>query len=235
MNNNLDFNKLSDLEINDDIVCQSIFVELNLKKSSTIIGVVYRPPNGDIKKFNDYINNTLSKLNNSKKSIYIMGDFNINLLNSETCNLTSDFFEIMLSHSLCPTRITTYCATLIDNIFSNNYSQPVTSGILQTDISDHLPIFRMDESIPKARLTSYTYKKKNSKENVGQFIDSLRSFDWSAVFSTTDPNSAYSLFFDQINILYNQHIPLTRINLRKHQPQKAWITQGLIKSIKSKN
>ena len=156
LNNNLDFNKLSDLEINDDIVCQSIFVELNLKKSSTIIGVVYRPPNGDIKKFNDYINNTLSKLNNSKKSIYIMGDFNINLLNSETCNLTSDFFEIMLSHSLCPTifrptRITTYSATLIDNIFPNNYSQPVTSGILLTDILDHLPIFLiMDESIPKA-------------------------------------------------------------------------------------
>ena len=124
---------------------------------------------------------------------------------------------------------------MIDSIFSNTYSQPVTSGILLTDISDHLPIFLiMDESIPKARLTSYTYKRKNSRENVGQFIDSLRSFGWSSVFSTTDPNSAYTLFFDQINILYNQHIPLTRINLRKHQPRKAWITQGLIKSIKSK-
>ena len=60
---------------------------------------MYRPPNGDIKKFNDYIN-TLSKLNNSKKSIYIMGDFNINLLNSETCNLTSDFFEIVFPLSV---------------------------------------------------------------------------------------------------------------------------------------
>ena len=71
LNHNLNFNRLNDLEINDDNVCQSIFVEIKFDKSSTIIGVIYRPPNGDIKKFNDYIENTLGGLGSSNKSVHM--------------------------------------------------------------------------------------------------------------------------------------------------------------------
>ena len=158
-----------------------------------------------IKKFNDYLENTLGGLGSSNKSVHIMGDFNINLLNIEICNLTSDFLEIMLSHSLCPsifrsTRVTTYSATLIDNIFSNNYTQSFSSGILLTDISDHLPIFSiMDVNMPKPRSPPFICKRNNTRENVNRFLDSLRSSEWSSVFSTSDPNSAYILFSDHIN------------------------------------
>ena len=190
LKDNINFNRLTDLEINDDEVCQSIFVEIKFDKSTTIIGAIYRPPNGDIEKFNDYGENTLG---GSNKSIHIMGDFNINLLNIEFCNFTSAFLEVMLSHSLCPsifrpTRITTYSATLIDNTFS--YTQPFSTGILLTDISDHLPVFSiMDVIIPKSRPPSYIFKRNNTKENVNRFLESLRSSDWSSVFSTTDPNT----------------------------------------------
>ena len=39
-----------------------------------------------------------------------------------------------------PTRITSSSATLIDNIFMND-SSFISSGLLCTEISDHLPIF----------------------------------------------------------------------------------------------
>ena len=70
---------------------------------------------------------------------------------------------------------------------------------------------------------------------MNRFLDSLRSSEWSSVFYTSDPNSAYTLFSDHINTLYNQHIALTKVKLTKHQSRKPWITQGLIKSIKFKN
>ena len=41
LNQNLNFNRLNDLDSNDDNVCQSIFVEMKFDKSSTIIGVIY--------------------------------------------------------------------------------------------------------------------------------------------------------------------------------------------------
>ena len=40
-----------------------------------------------------------------------------------------------------PTRITDHSATLIDNIFTNELDSKINSGLLISDISDHLPIF----------------------------------------------------------------------------------------------
>ena len=40
-----------------------------------------------------------------------------------------------------PTRISNHSFSLIDNIFTNVTNNNVTSGILVSDITDHLPIF----------------------------------------------------------------------------------------------
>ena len=52
-----------------------------------------------------------------------------------------------------PSRITQYSATLIDNIFTNELTNQIISGLLINDISDHLPIFPLTKSSPK-RLNS---------------------------------------------------------------------------------
>ena len=75
-----------------------------------------------------------------------MGDFNLNLMNYESHQQTSEFLDIMYSNMLLPlitrpTRIISYTATLIDNIFTNHLENYLFSGLLFTDISDHLPIF----------------------------------------------------------------------------------------------
>ena len=54
-----------------------------------------------------------------------MGDYNINLLNSDTHNPTRSFLDTMYSNMLYPlitrpTRLTANSATLIENIFTNN-------------------------------------------------------------------------------------------------------------------
>ena len=86
----------------------------------------------------------------NKLSSYLMGDFNINILNSQSHQPTNEFINLMLSNSMYPliskpTRITSSTATLIDNIFTNNLELHVSrsSGILYTDLSDHLPIFQV--------------------------------------------------------------------------------------------
>jgi hypothetical protein len=76
-----------------------------------------------------------------------MGDFNIDLLKSESCDFANKFTEQLFTSSFYPlitkpTRITSHTATLIDNIFTNNIDKIDSSinGILFSDISDHLPI-----------------------------------------------------------------------------------------------
>ena len=55
-------------------------------------------------------------------------------------------------------RITQYSATLIDNIFTNELTNQIISGLLINDISDHLPIFYLTRSGPK-RLNSLKCKE----------------------------------------------------------------------------
>ena len=65
------------------------------------------------KKFIDYIDNVLLKLSKMNKSIFVMGDFNINVLSYEAHSETNEFINTVVSHYLLPyilhlTRVT-YC------------------------------------------------------------------------------------------------------------------------------
>lgn len=72
-----DLNNFSDL-------LESLFIEITRKEVDTdkdiIVGVLYRPPNTDIREFNFLFFELLSKFSSKNKMIYLLGDFNINLL-----------------------------------------------------------------------------------------------------------------------------------------------------------
>jgi hypothetical protein len=134
---NLNFKIIDTLGINDDNICQSLFVEIDLNNSNVIVGVIYRPPHANIELFNNYIDTTLATLNRSNKPLYIVGEFNINLLKLDSSDVSKDFFETMISYSLCPTifkptRITCHTASLIDNCFTNSFEDTSSSGILSS-------------------------------------------------------------------------------------------------------
>ena len=80
------------------------------------------------------------------KTSFISGDFNIDLLKCDSHRGTNNCFNLMFSLDMYrliikPTRISNVSATLIDNIFTNDINRDITSGLLITDISDHLPVF----------------------------------------------------------------------------------------------
>ena len=66
-------------------------------------------------------------LDNQRKTSYIAGDFNIDLLKYESHAPTASFVNCLFSYSFFPfinkpTRITCETATLVDNIFTNDVS-----------------------------------------------------------------------------------------------------------------
>ena len=59
-----------------------------------------------------------------------------------------------------PTRVTSNSASLIDNIFINRtHNKNHTSGILYTDISDHFPIFIIDNSSKCVEQPKFKYTR----------------------------------------------------------------------------
>ena len=76
-----------------------------------------------------------------------MGDFNLDLLNTDLHSATNEFINALFSRFLYPlisrpTRLTSYSATLLDNIFTNNISALCDNGLIN-DLSDHLPVFTL--------------------------------------------------------------------------------------------
>ena len=72
----------------------------NTKDKNILCCCAYRHPNTDVKKFNDYIDQIMQKISKENKLLFIMGDFNVNLLNYESHIDTNDFINTMISHYL---------------------------------------------------------------------------------------------------------------------------------------
>ena len=149
----LNYKLRNDLNFNNTGCAESLFIEItNSNGKNIVVGVVYRPPNSDVNDFIQDMDSLITKISRENKICYLMGDFNLNLLNCENHKMTNEFLDIMylvfgyyvfrfFPLITRPTRITSYTTTLIDNIFTNNLDNCIFSGLFFTDISDHLPIF----------------------------------------------------------------------------------------------
>ena len=146
-------------------------------------------------------NELLEKISRENKICFLMGDFNLNLINFQHHQTTGEFLDGLYSNMFLPlitrlSRITCHTATLIDNIFLNDFFDHSRSGLLISDISDHLPIF----SIHSINDVSLNYNqdpiviRSKNPENSVRFLATLEETNWSSLEGYDDPNNAYNSF-----------------------------------------
>ena len=175
-----------------------------------------------------------------RKSMFICGDFNIDLMKYETHNGTKRFLDCMYGLGLYPlidrpSRITTHSCTLIDNIFTNQINYSIRSGLLMNDITDHLPIFALcNYEIKNKKSDPVKYVRNLKNENVSLLIESLSQEMWNNVLQSDDVNVAYMNFIETFSKLYNLHCPVKKAHA-KGIYKKPWITNGLKNACRKKN
>ena len=233
----------TDLDNMDDVM-ESKFVEIGRDCFNTsmdmVVGVIYRPPNTDLEQFNKKCIDLLLKIRAENKVVYLAGDYNINLLNSETHLLTSEFLDIMFSNMFVPlinkpTRIGKSSATIIDNIFTNCRDFECTfSGILYTDISDHFPVFYINNLQNETDGNTCILRRSHSNKNIESFKNELQAVSWNDVLEIIDPQVAYTTFFRKLSSIYNKCFPLRKTKSTYYN-KKPWLTNTMKQSIKMKN
>ena len=120
--NNLDHFIRDDLCKLDDCF-EAVWIEIkNSKGENSLCGYIYQHPNTDVTNLMQYLEATFSLIDKKKYNIFLMGDFNIDLLQYESHSSTNDFLKTMISNSflpyiLQPTRVTDHSSTVINIIF----------------------------------------------------------------------------------------------------------------------
>lgn len=97
------------------------------------------------------------KKSNSKNLCYLLGDMNVNLLNYENSKSVQDYVDTLHGYGFhsCinrPTRLTRQSASIIDHIWSNDYTNNINPGILITDVTDHFLPFNICSKITEEAL-----------------------------------------------------------------------------------
>ena len=104
--------------MNPDI--ETIFVEIIVPNNKNIIvGTIYRPPRSNHNEFLNYMNEILQNPVLQNKRCFLMGDFNINLLNNHSDVFTQNFLDTLVTESFLPlitkpTRVQNNSSTLVD-------------------------------------------------------------------------------------------------------------------------
>ena len=141
----------------------------------------------------------LEKISKEQKSVFLLGGFNINLMNYNVHYPTNEFLDSLLSNSflpciLQPTRITSHSKTLIDNLFTNITLPDSIYDNLTATISDHLPQFLIVPNIfsnpPPNK--SNIYERHWSNFDQENFILHYFSIDWNETLKIEEQNIDYS-------------------------------------------
>ena len=112
-----------------------------------------------------------------------------------------------------PTRITSSTTTLIDKIFTNNLEHSMNSGILYTDLSNHLPIFQ----VIHLKLDAESFRQKRlarpiNSATIAAFRSRLETTDWSLIYNSDSTIDSYDTFSSLQHIISHFHLNLYTLN-----------------------
>ena len=213
----------------------SLFIEINHKSTNSkthIIGIIYRRPIDIVSSCNNFsaafaVNLTL--LQKKKRSVYIAGDFNIDLLKINEKLHYSTFLENIISAGfypkIClPTRYNrnTGSATLIDNIFTNHIDNS-TSGVFTNEISDHQKIYTYsNESFLNNNPANYIDIESNTNGKLDNFLKELQNIDLTTKLNKnpfSNPSKNYDTFINILTNIKQRVLPKSRVkfNKKKHK------------------
>lgn len=238
INNNLKYQIVQDLTIMKEQIFESLFIKISSsgKQQPIICGVIYRSPN-PTKSANDNflieMNLILKRLQKSK-FCYIMGDFNYNLLDTTSLNI-NNYIDMFYSNSFFPlidkpTRICNTTATLLDQIWTNNFAGSISAAVISDNISDHLPVIQcteLDNSITgdhDSHQSHFSY----SDNNIRKFIKNLEQTDLTMLSNIDDPNLCFDLLLNIIQEIFSISFK-NGIKTKTKRKNKIWFDKDLDK------
>ena len=217
------------------MMSKAIWAEIeNSNDKNILICCAYRHPSTDIEHFTEYLQKSLSNQSVANKHVFLLGDFNINLLNYDSHTATCDFVSLLLSqhylpYIIHPTRVSDHSSTIIDNIFSNVCNLDTKSGNILTQIADHFPQFLIVRKTMSANKTMAYYQHDYSKFDQESFLADFKNLNFEYLNDNlSDVNSKFNRFLASLDDIVKKHAPLKKLTKNELKLRnKPWINSRI--------
>ena len=210
---------------------ESVWVEVeNSDGKNYLFCCTYRHPSSTIDSFSEYLQEILSIPTAPNKQVFILGDFNINLLNHNSSTPITNYVNFLFSkqflpHIIHPSRVSGHSSTLIDNIFTNITANETLSGNTMTQITDHFPQFLIVKhaGITFKNLSYFQHDFSNLNEE--NLLNDFAHLDLSYLNDNAlDVNAKFNRLLSSLDELVNTHAPLKKLTKRDIKfRNKPWI------------
>ena len=216
-------------DLESDVI-ENLWFELKASKCSILIGFIYRNPKSDPKWYDDFVA-MMDVVENVEhgKDVILLGDFNVNVLkNNASWDSTISLFNL---HQMVqtPTRVTQSTESLIDHIYTNNPERIIHCNVHQTSMSDHFTVqCALCNKIPKAQhkpqsiITYRSFKHFNSV----YFLNDLDDCSFDEIYSTDNPDIAFTSFIKLFCTIFNRHAPIKKKRV-KNTPVPPWFDSNI--------
>ena len=235
LHTNLNYRIRNDLN-NDHLEC--LFVEISKPRSTPfVVGTWYRPPSSPPNLYSEF-EKVIAKIDAENKELYLLGDFNCNLLpeaNAYNSSYLTNIFDIYgLSQLITePTRVTLTSKTLIDLCITNSQEKVTDSGVIHLGISDHSLVF-LTRKAQYYRNGPRVIETRHFKHfDKGKFLSDLNQLSWANVDLYSDPNDLWRQWKEMFLGCIDKHAPLKLKRVRKKR--SPWITSELLRKIRKRD
>ncbi|MCG8033229.1 MAG: hypothetical protein JAZ03_13755 [Candidatus Thiodiazotropha taylori] len=224
-----------DLEL---INIECMWLEVNIRNRKILVGTFYRPPNSTPLVLNEIENSIGLAVDTGITDIIVLGDFNLNILNTQSERKISDLCQQYNLNQLInePTNYTEYSSTIIDLIMVSNMHSVNLSGVgepfLMQDIRYHCPTFCIF-NFKKHNLQSFTRKIwLYDRGNYAELRQQVSDFEWDTI-RNDNINTYAESFTDNLLSLAEQCIPYKTVTIRPRD--LPWINSHIRKSMRKRN
>ena len=210
-----------------------LFDKPNVRK--TAICMLYRPPNGDVETAISELSNSVDYIQSlCDVELLIMGDMNVNYRERHNVafEMLKEFERVYNLVQLIkdPTRVTIRSKTTIDLIWTN-IGHVSESGVLETILSDHLPVYIIKKKCRESKEFSYitgrsykNYVKESFQYDINSHVK-WKNF-WEC---ESDPEKLWAIMEEIISDCANYHCPIVRMKIRENSP--AWFSREIVEEL----
>ena len=190
---------------------------------------MYRPPNGSVENFVSLVSEKLEEGDNlGRDELICLGDFNINYKRTspEKKKLVVWQHRFGLTQLInSNTRCAKSSRSMIDLIFTN-MDHCSTSGVINLNISDHLPVYVIKKKIRDTRskvcFKGRTYLTYNKDTLSDELTHQIRN----GFLNGADPNECWDNMEKFLVSFLDKHCPLKTFRTKEKSP--PWVTHDII-------